>query len=110
MTIEENDSAVESVHGSERQKPSYDDINTPAIVMVAMISAVITYAIVVLVQGMTYHMEFNMIKERSYGQQHLASVKAIDEQKANLQANDKGRISIEEAMQDTLKQLAKKDN
>ena len=102
MTIEENHA---NDHESGREKPSYDDVNTPVIVMVGLISAVLTYAIVALVQGMTYHMEFNMIKKRSYDRENYASVQAIDQQKANLLANDAGRISIDDAIETTLTKL-----
>ena len=91
-------------------KPSYDDINTSLIVMVGIISAIVTYLSVVVVQALTYQMDMNMIRQRSYGMQYLKSAEALGVQKAKLLADPAvHRVSIEQAMADTVSQFAPKN-
>ena len=88
-------------------RPRYDDINVPVVVMVGIVSAIVTYWIVVLVQGITYQMTSNYVLQRSYDVPYVKSVDAVERQKANLAANVPGRISIDDAMRETLKQYSK---
>ncbi len=88
-------------------RPVYDDINVPVVVMVGMVSAIVTYLIIELVYGITNQMTAEMIQKQSYDVQYVKSVDAIENQKLGLAANDKGRISIEQAMQETLAKYAK---
>lgn len=87
--------------------PSYDDINTSIILMVGIASAIITYLCVVAVQGLTYQMDMNMIRERSHGVQYAKSADAILQQQRQLEANpDIQRIDIHQAMADTVARYA----
>jgi hypothetical protein len=92
-------------HGGD--KPRYDDINTSLVVMVGIISAIVTYLSVVVVQAMTYQMEMNAIRQRSHDVQYVRSVQAIEAQRDQLAANPEiKRISIEQAMRETVDQFA----
>ncbi len=94
-------------HHAMADRPRYDDINVPVVVMVGIVSAILTYWIVVLVQGVTYQMTSNYVRQRSYDVPYVKSVDALERQKTNLTANVPGRVSIDEAMQETLKQFSK---
>lgn len=92
-------------HGDHHlaDKPSYDDIKTPVVIFVGIVSAILTYLIVVVVQGLTYQMQMDLVRKRSYDVEHLKSVRAIDDQKRLLLADEsKERLSIEQAMDQTL--------
>ena len=91
-------------------KPSYDDINTSLIIMVGIISAIVTYLSVVVVQALTYQMDMNMIRERSHEMQFVKSVEAINAQQAKLIADPaSNRLSIEQAMTETVSEFASKN-
>ena len=92
----------DAAHGSP-SKPSYDDINTSLVVTVGIISAIVTYLSVVVVKALTYQMDMNMIRSRSYDTQYAKSIDAINEQKKGLAANPEiKRLSIEQAMAETV--------
>ncbi len=92
-------------------KPSYDDINTSLVVMVGIVSAILTYLSVVVVQAMTYQWDMNMIRKRSYDVQYSKSVDAISVQKEQLAANPSiERLSIEQAMTETVAAFTKNDS
>lgn len=92
---------------SGRTTPTYDDINTSLILMVGIASAIITYLSVVVVQGLTYQMDMNMIRQRSHGAQYTKSVDTIVKQQESLQANPEiKRLSIEQAMSETVAKYA----
>jgi hypothetical protein len=83
--------------------PHYHDINTSLIVTVGIVSAIITYLSVVLVQGLTYQLDMNMIRQRSHDVQYTKSVELQNNQKRGLEANaDLQRISIDQAMAETV--------
>lgn len=86
--------------------PSYDDINTPVILMVGFISAVVTFLIIALVQGMAYHWEKSYLRK----QEVVAwpSAKQIAEQQEILQGGD-GILPIEDAMAKVIEQYGKKN-
>ncbi len=94
---------------AEGTKPSYDDINTSLVVMVGIVSAIVTYLSVVVVQAMTYQWDMNMIRKRSHDVQYTKSVQAIDDQKIQLNANPSiERLAIEQAMSETVAAFTKK--
>ena len=49
-------------HG--RTAPSYDDVNTPVVWLVAIISVLATFLTIAFVQGMYYHWESAYLKKR----------------------------------------------
>jgi hypothetical protein len=98
-------------HGAGHLKPSYDDINTSLIVMVGIVSAIVTYLSVVVVQALTYQMDMNMVRQRSHGMLYVKSVEAIDAQQLQLQADPAiQRIGIDQAMAETVAHFATQSN
>lgn len=58
--------ATESAHGSEsavRVRPSYEDINVTVLVMVGLVSTIVTFLIIVTVQGLAYRMESSFLRD-----------------------------------------------
>ena len=103
MTNPHSHATTHPAPGATPDKPSYDDINTSLIAMVGIISGIVTYISVVVVQGLTYQMDMNMIRQRSHGTQFVESIEAIDAQREMLLANPTtNRPSIDEAMAETV--------
>ncbi len=75
--------------------PSYDDVNTPVIFMVAFISAALTFLVIALVQGMSYHWEKAYLKKIEV----IAAPAAekVADQKKVLEGGE-GIVPIKEAM------------
>ena len=88
-------------------KPSYDDINTPVIVLVGVISALVTYITIALVQGMCYHWQNSKIQSRSTEVVEMPAVLYINEQKKALAGGD-GVVSIDDAMKKVIDEYGKK--
>jgi hypothetical protein len=101
-TNEENtsDSAHDN-HGHE--KPSYDDINTTAIIIVGLISALFTFLIIAFVQGLYYQWNNSYVRERSTDYVNKPVLTVINNQKGMLEGDEEaGTISIEKAMEKVL--------
>ena len=97
-TVNENDHS--------HDKPSYDDVNTPVVIMIGFVSVVLTALTIALVQGIYNHWR-SVVVDEVRGQQTADRRQAIvNGQLDQLKANDKGRISIEDAIQETLKQYS----
>lgn len=97
----ENDQADH--HG---EKPSYDDVNVPVVVMVAFLSVIFTVVVIAVVQGIYNQWSASFINERQYSVNDTRRDELIESQREKLQAGDNGRTSIEEAMQNTLKEYS----
>ena len=52
-------------HGG-KQRPSYDDVNIPVVVLVGVISMVLTFVTIWFVEGVYYQWNNNLVLERSY--------------------------------------------
>ena len=92
---------------AEHEVPSYDDINTPVIVLVGIISAIVTLLTIMFVQGMYYHWQNSYLKVRSSEVQSVpANQMVLNEQKALLEGGD-GVASIEKAMQAVVSKYGK---
>lgn len=93
------DTNQDSAHDSHHEKPSYDDINTPAIVIVGLISALFTFLIIAFVQGLYYQWNNSYVRERSTDYVNKPVKVLVDAQKQALEGSEEaGTISIEEAM------------
>ena len=93
----EGDADAGEHHGHE--KASYDDVNTTAIVVVGLISALFTFLTVAFVQGLYYQWNNSYVRERSTDYVNLPVKRIVDEQKAELEGNaEAGTKSIEDAM------------
>ncbi len=89
-----------------RTRPSYDDVNSGAIFMVGIISAIITVLIIAFVQGLAYHWtrSFTTAQNAKY---NLSLVRPqIERQLKELEGSDK-TISIEAAMKKVLETYGK---
>ena len=64
MTTAMTDSANIDQHAADHAvAPSYDDVNTPVIVMVGLVSAIVTVLIIWTVQGMCYHWQKRYLQQ-----------------------------------------------
>jgi len=72
--------------------PSYDDINTPVVVMVGVISAILTLLAMMFVQGLYYHWE-----DRFTSTPVVNSV-ASDPKESQKQALTSGAVTLDEAI------------
>jgi len=77
--------------------PSYDDINTPVVVLVGAISAIVTLITIMFVQGLCYQWQNAYLKDRSADPENMPAVKEVVRQKEML-AGGEGLVSIEDAM------------
>ena len=91
-------------HGHEA--PSYDDINTPVILVVGAISAIVTLIIIMFVQGLCYHWQNSMTQRRSVPADKMPNVIEINSQKAQLEGGE-NTISIDEAMKKVVAKYGK---
>ncbi len=75
--------------------PSYDDINTPVIVLVGAISALATLLTIMFVQGLCYHWQNSQVERRLKDVENMPAVVQVQEQKDELTA---ATVSIDDAM------------
>jgi hypothetical protein len=78
-------------------KPSYDDVNTSAIFLVGIISAIVTILIISVVQGLCYHWQSSVTAEQNKKYSSILVKPIIDGQKKILEGGD-GVLPITEAM------------
>jgi len=84
-------------HGHEA--PSYDDINTPVILLVGAISALATLLTIMFVQGLCYHWLNSEMRVKEVV--NMPAVAQINDQKAVLAGGGK-TVSIDEAMKEVV--------
>lgn len=111
-----SDAAVEAHgHGDEHHdKPHYDDVNVPSVVVLGVVSGLVTFISIVFVQGLYYQWEASQIEVKEYGKP-VAAAKVIALQKESLtgylEAKDgayKKSIPIERAMTLVVDELGQK--
>ena len=108
MTATTDNTTNDSAHPS---KPSYDDLNVPVIVLIGAISAVITYTLICLIQGLFFYWDDAIQTNR---QQYETSPyqSQFDEQLENLTVyrreaeSEKVAIPINKAMDSVIKKFA----
>ncbi len=66
------------------EAPSYDDVNTPVIVLVGAISALVTLLTIMFVQGLCYHWQNSFLIRNASGVEAMPSAVQIQEQKEDL--------------------------
>ena len=89
--------------------PSYDDINTPVILMVGAISAILTICTIFFVQGVFYQWKNGYVRERSYDYVNEPVREIVESQKAMLDGDsEKGIKPMTETMDEVIKQYGKK--
>ena len=106
-TVPEEQHDEHASHGHE--PPSYDDINTPVIVVVGVISAVITLLIILFVQGLAYNWQNRYLNNPDWVTKaaEMPANQQIAAQKAVLEGGN-GIKSIEESMQKVVQDYGKK--
>jgi len=77
------------------ETPSYDDINTPVIVLVGAISALVTLLTIMFVQGLCYHWQKSEMLVRESEVENMPAVVQVDRQREELST---ASVSIEDAM------------
>lgn len=82
---------------SDEAPPSYDDINTPVIVLVGAISAIVTLITIMFVQGLSYHWQNSHILGDKTARENMPAVIEIEKQK-QLLVGSEGLVPIEDAM------------
>ncbi|MEM7453046.1 MAG: hypothetical protein AAF456_01710 [Planctomycetota bacterium] len=93
----ENTTTTEHESGDDGHgKPRYDDINTPVVVLVGVLSTIVTIAIIAAVQGLCYQWESSELNEKSVV--NWPAAQQVAEQKAMLDGGE-DTISIEDAME-----------
>lgn len=104
------DTNQDSAHDSHHEKPSYDDINTTAVVVVGLISALFTFLIIAFVQGLYYQWNNSYVRDRSTDYVNKPVIAIIDGQKRALEGDEAaGTISIEEAMEKVIAKYGSED-
>jgi len=78
-------------------RPSYDDVNTPVIIIIGAISAIVTLLVVMFVQGLCYHLQNSYEAHRAAAVDHLPSREVVQAQKQVLEGGE-GITAISEAM------------
>lgn len=92
-------------HGhSDEAMPSYDDINTPVVVMVGVISGLLTLLSMMFVQGLYYHWDERIQKNVEVMQTEASTL--IEEQKQLLKGGESAK-SIEDSMQAVVSKFKK---
>lgn len=107
----DNDTHGGSDHESDdgHVVPNYDDINTPVIVMVGVISIIVTVCTIFFVQGLTYHWQNGFIRERSYDFVNEPVREIVESQKSMLQGDaEKGIKPIDETMKEVISKYGSK--
>lgn len=101
---------AETIHDesteSPYEPPSYDDVNTPVVILVGLISALVTLLTIMFVQGMCYHWQNSYLTQRSSSAVNMPANQQILSQKAALEGGD-GVVPIEEAMQKVVAKYGK---
>ena len=92
MTDSENTSDAHAGH----EPPSYDDVNTPVIVLVGAVSALVTLLTIMFVQGLCYHWQNSYLERRSAEVENIPAVEQINRQKEELATAE---VPIDKAMQ-----------
>lgn len=94
-------------HKHDNDAPEYDDINTSAIVLSGVISAIVTLITIFFVQGVAYQWQNSVLRQRDQeGPTSLPAVEQIEAQK-NLLVGGEGVTSIDEAMKKVAQQYKK---
>ena len=93
----------------ENAAPSYDDINTPVILMVGVISVVVTICTIFFVQGLYYQWANSYIRERSFDFVNEPVREIVEGQKQMLEGDsEKGIKPVSETMNEVIKEFGAK--
>ena len=96
---------TDTTHG-HGEAPRYDDINTPVVLLVGAISALVTLLTIMFVQGLCYNWQNSFLRKRSVKSENMPAVIQINEQKAVL-AGGENIVPIDEAMKKVVTSYSK---
>ncbi|MCH2181565.1 MAG: hypothetical protein MK108_06120 [Mariniblastus sp.] len=111
MTTEKanHDHQDDDAHGAGKpEKPGYDDLNTPVILLVGVISTIVTFLTIAFVQGLCYKWQGSFIRERITDYPNTPINEQIDSQKKMLTGDLPGTISIEDSMKKVIAEYGQK--
>ncbi|MEM9411099.1 MAG: hypothetical protein AAGA30_08300 [Planctomycetota bacterium] len=113
MTSATSELEKPDTHGSDvtesETAPSYDDINTPVILMVGVISIVLTLCTIFFVQGLYYQWQNSYVRERSYDYVNEPVRQIVEGQKKMLQGDAaEGIKPVSETMNEVIEEFGKK--
>ena len=104
-----HDHADQGVHESEHaEKPGYDDLNTPVILLVGVISAIVTFLTIAFVQGLCYQWQGSYIRARQTDFPNTPINELIEKQQKMLTGDQPGTISIENSMKNVVAEYNRK--
>lgn len=96
--------AEDDSHGGH-QRPSYDDVNVPVVVLVGVISMILTFVTIWFVEGVFYQWKNGLVLERSYDVDNTIQTETIAGQTAKLDGVEEENItSLESVIDDVVKQ------
>ena len=87
-----DDHAESDSHGG-KQRPSYDDVNIPVVILVGVISMVLTFVTIWFVEGVYYQWKNNVVLERSYEIDNTIQSATIARQTKMLEGVEERNIS-----------------
>lgn len=89
---------------SGRERPSYDDVNVPVVILVGVISMVLTFVTIWFVEGIFYQWQNNLVRTVNYDKTNLRQVEVLDAQKAIISNGDaeKNIKSVESVVESVL--------
>ena len=98
MTENENDHQNENTDDHHEERPRYDDVNIPVVVMTGFITVVLTILTIAFVHGVYNHWKSSLVDELQYSAVDTRRQAIIDGQNEKLAGVD-GKPSFEKAME-----------
>ena len=91
------------------EPPAYDDINTSAVILTGVISAIVTLMTIYFVQGVANRWQNSVLDQKSLetGPTSMPAYQQIQDQKAMLAGGQEGTKSIDEAMKAVISKYGK---
>lgn len=70
---------------AERQRPSYDDVNVPVVILVGIVSMVLTFVTIWFVEGIYYQWKDGVVTTQNYEVENTIQKTTINQQKSQLE-------------------------
>ena len=105
MTTETDNHEIADPDASDSgrgDKPRYDDLNTPVILLVGVISAIVTFLTIAFIQGLCYQWQNVYVRARQYDYVNGPIQELVDNQKQRLTGTAPGTISIQDSMKQVI--------
>ncbi len=86
-------------HGHASERPSYDDINVPVVLLVGVISAILTFITIWFVEGIYYHWNRGLVRQRILEVTNSRQDEMLQQQRAVLDGDEeRGITSVDSAI------------